>query len=93
MALPNCVNALDDLKLGGDQAVGVTIVKRALEEPISSPIPLSDDIAAAKTARGDLVCFIKRLFELDPLLCTDCRPWISGASPARNEIFPATGVG
>jgi chaperonin GroEL (HSP60 family) len=29
-----CVAALDDLKLTGDQAVGVTIVKRALEEPI-----------------------------------------------------------
>jgi len=28
------VAALDDLKLEGDQAVGVTIVKRALEEPI-----------------------------------------------------------
>ena len=29
-----CVAALDELKLEGDQAVGVTIVKRALEEPI-----------------------------------------------------------
>jgi chaperonin GroEL len=28
------VAALDELKLAGDQAVGVTIVKRALEEPI-----------------------------------------------------------
>ncbi len=34
VALLRCVNALDDLKLEGDQAVGVTIVKRALEEPI-----------------------------------------------------------
>ena len=34
VALLRCVAALDDLKLAGDQAVGVTIVKRALEEPI-----------------------------------------------------------
>ena len=34
MALLRCVAALDDLKLESDQAVGVTIVKRALEEPI-----------------------------------------------------------
>ena len=34
VALLRCVAALDDLKLEGDQAVGVTIVKRALEEPI-----------------------------------------------------------
>ncbi|HEY6000595.1 MAG TPA: hypothetical protein VI078_15015 [bacterium] len=29
-----CIAALDELKLAGDQAVGVGIVKRALEEPI-----------------------------------------------------------
>jgi len=34
VALLRCVAALDELKLSGDQAVGVTIVKRALEEPI-----------------------------------------------------------
>jgi chaperonin GroEL len=34
VALLRCVNVLDELKLSGDQAVGVTIVKRALEEPI-----------------------------------------------------------
>ena len=34
VALLRCVGALDELKLEGDQAVGVTIVKRALEEPI-----------------------------------------------------------
>jgi chaperonin GroEL len=34
VALLRCVPALDELKLEGDQAVGVTIVKRALEEPI-----------------------------------------------------------
>ena len=34
MALLRCVSALDELKLEGDQGVGVTIVKRALEEPI-----------------------------------------------------------
>jgi len=34
VALLRCTGALDDLKLEGDQAVGVTIVKRALEEPI-----------------------------------------------------------
>ena len=34
VALLRCVAALDELKLEGDQAVGVTIVKRALEEPI-----------------------------------------------------------
>jgi chaperonin GroEL len=34
VALLRCMGALDDLKLEGDQAVGVGIVKRALEEPI-----------------------------------------------------------
>ena len=34
VALLRCIGALDDLKLAGDQAVGVSIVKRALEEPI-----------------------------------------------------------
>ena len=34
VALLRCVAALDELKLEGDQAVGVTIVQRALEEPI-----------------------------------------------------------
>ena len=36
------------------------------------PIPLSDDITAAKTARGNWARFIKKVFELDPLLCPDC---------------------
>jgi chaperonin GroEL len=34
VALLRCVSVLDEMKLEGDQAVGVTIVKRALEEPI-----------------------------------------------------------
>ena len=34
MALLRCVGVLDELKLEGDQQVGVSIVKRALEEPI-----------------------------------------------------------
>ena len=34
VALLRCVTALDEMKLEGDQQVGVTIVKRALEEPI-----------------------------------------------------------
>ena len=34
VALLRCVAGLDDLKLDGDQAVGVTILKRALKEPI-----------------------------------------------------------
>ncbi|HUK56980.1 MAG TPA: chaperonin GroEL [Nitrospiria bacterium] len=34
VALLRCIPALDKLKLEGDQQVGVTIVKRALEEPI-----------------------------------------------------------
>ncbi len=33
VALLRCVAALDDMKLEGDQAVGVQIVKRAIEEP------------------------------------------------------------
>ncbi|HEY6465952.1 MAG TPA: chaperonin GroEL [Candidatus Acidoferrales bacterium] len=32
-ALLRCLNALDKLKLEGDEAIGVNIVKRALEEP------------------------------------------------------------
>src|SRR5512136_445440 len=34
VALIRCIPALDELKLAGDQAVGVSIVKKALEEPI-----------------------------------------------------------
>src|SRR5512137_1905245 len=34
VALLRCIPALDELKLEGDQGVGVSIVKRALEEPI-----------------------------------------------------------
>jgi chaperonin GroEL len=34
VALLRCVSVLDELKLSGDQAVGVTIVTRAHEEPI-----------------------------------------------------------
>ncbi|HEY3346445.1 MAG TPA: chaperonin GroEL [Nitrospirota bacterium] len=34
VALLRCIPALDKLKLGGDLQIGVTIVKRALEEPI-----------------------------------------------------------
>ena len=34
VALLRCVSALEDLKLEGDQKVGISIVKRALEEPI-----------------------------------------------------------
>ena len=34
VALLRCVPALDEMKLEGDQQVGVSIVKRALEEPI-----------------------------------------------------------
>lgn len=32
-ALLRCLNALDKIKLDGDEAIGVNIVKRALEEP------------------------------------------------------------
>ena len=34
VALIRCIPALDKLKLQGDEATGVTIIKRALEEPI-----------------------------------------------------------
>jgi chaperonin GroEL len=34
VALLRCINALDGLKLEGDEAVGVNIIRRALEEPI-----------------------------------------------------------
>jgi len=34
VALVRCVPALDKLKLGGDEGVGVAIVRRALEEPL-----------------------------------------------------------
>jgi chaperonin GroEL len=34
VALLRCVAALDEMKLEGDQGVGVSIVRRALEEPI-----------------------------------------------------------
>jgi hypothetical protein len=43
------------------------------KQPLGSiPIPLSDDIAAAKTARGNWARFIKKVFEIDPLLCPNC---------------------
>jgi len=34
VALVRCVSALDALKLSGDEAIGVNIVRRALEEPL-----------------------------------------------------------
>jgi len=34
VALARCVNALDKLKLEGDEQIGVNIVKRALQEPL-----------------------------------------------------------
>ncbi len=34
VALVNCIPALDNLKLEGDEATGVAILKRALEEPL-----------------------------------------------------------
>jgi len=34
VALSRCVNALDKLKLEGDEQIGVNIVKRALQEPL-----------------------------------------------------------
>jgi len=34
VALVRCVNALDSLKVDGDEAIGVNIVRRALEEPL-----------------------------------------------------------
>ena len=49
VALVRCIKALNDLKAGGDEQIGVNIVKRALEEPlrqiadkpsrISAPMP------------------------------------------------------
>ena len=34
VALVRCISALDNLELEGDEAIGVNIVKRALEEPL-----------------------------------------------------------
>ncbi len=34
VALLRCISALDDLKLGNDQQIGINILKRVLEEPI-----------------------------------------------------------
>ncbi|MCH7761603.1 chaperonin GroEL [candidate division TA06 bacterium] len=34
VALLRCISSLDDLKLRGDQKIGIRIVKRALEEPL-----------------------------------------------------------
>src|SRR5207247_73262 len=34
VALVRCIKALNDLKAGGDEQIGVNIVKRALEEPL-----------------------------------------------------------
>jgi len=42
------------------------------KQPLGSiPVPLSDEIGAAKTARGNWARFIKKVFEVDPLLCPD----------------------
>lgn len=35
-------------------------------------IPLSDDTACAKAARGNWARLIKKVLEVDPLLCPDC---------------------
>lgn len=36
------------------------------------PIPLSDDTACAKAARGTWARFLKKIFAADPLVCPDC---------------------
>jgi len=48
--------------------------RQGLEKQPLGPIPiaLSDDTASAKTARGNWARFIKKVFEIDPLLCPDC---------------------
>ena len=49
VVLLRCIAALDKLKLGGDEQVGVRIVKRALEEPLRQ-------IAANAGHEGAIVC-------------------------------------
>jgi len=36
------------------------------------PIPLSDETACPKVARGNWARLIKKVFAVDPLVCTDC---------------------
>ena len=36
------------------------------------PIPLSDDTACAKAARGTWARFLKKIFAAAPLVCPDC---------------------
>jgi chaperonin GroEL len=50
VALLRCIAVLDELKLEGDQAVGVTIVRRALEEPIRQIAVIVDKVKAQKKA-------------------------------------------
>ncbi len=49
VAFLRCIASLDKLKLGGDQQIGVNIVKRALEEPIRQ-------IANNAGVEGSIVC-------------------------------------
>ncbi len=46
--------------------------RQGLETQPLGPIPLSDDPASAKAARGKWARFIKKVFEVAPLLCPDC---------------------
>jgi len=43
LTLINCISALDKLKLGGDEATGVAILKRALEEPMRALVENSGE--------------------------------------------------
>ena len=46
--------------------------RQGVEKVPLGPIPLGDDTACAKAARGTWGRFLKKVFEVDPLLCPDC---------------------
>ena len=46
--------------------------RQGVEKVPLDPIPLSDDTACAKVARGTWARFLKKVFAADPLVCPDC---------------------
>jgi len=80
------LEVLPDWSNGGEPSITHASTPRALvqrgrrrrqqtqKQPQGSiSIPLSDDIGAAKAARGTWARFIKKVFEIDPLLCPNCQ--------------------
>ncbi len=47
-------------------------IKAGLEERTGEPVTINDESPGAKAARRNWAKFIKKVYEVDPLLCPDC---------------------